>query len=135
MPIKKPAKTPNKSIAKTVPKNDASLERERLTSLINSMADGVLAIDELGKIVITNGAALNILDVNSTLGGKNINRVLKLIDKNGQPVDIGSIIHETKTQFSSRDWCLQYPDGSKINLYVSLAPVRLGYGQQGMRGY
>ena len=42
----------------------ADLEHERLSSLINSMADGVLALGEDGKVVLSNGAALNILDVN-----------------------------------------------------------------------
>lgn len=127
--------TAAKKIAQTVHRSDASLERERLTSLINSMADGVLAIDESGKIVISNGAALNILDINSTLTGRLLDRVLKLIDKNNQPVDLSEVIHNTKTQFASRDWRLSYPDGSTVNLYVSLAPVRLGYGQEGMKGY
>ncbi len=124
-----------KKIAHTVHRSDASLERERLTSLINSMADGVLAIDETGKIVISNGAALNILDINSTLSGRSLNKVLKLVDKNNQAVDLSDLIYKTKTQFSSRDWRLSYQDGSTANLYVSLAPVRLGYGQEGMKGY
>jgi len=124
-----------KKIAKTLIKTDASLERERLTSLINSMADGVLAIDEKGKIVVTNGAALNILDVNSTLNGRMLDKVLNLVDKNNQRVDLHDVISKSKTQFTSRDWRLSYPDGSTINLYLSLAPVRLGYGQEGMKGY
>lgn len=124
-----------KKIAQTVRRNTASLERERLTSLINSMADGVLAIDETGKIVITNGAALNILDVNSSLTGKKIVNVLKLTDKNNQTVGLSEVIRTTRTQFTTRDWRLQYPDGSTINLYVSLAPVRLGYGKEGMKGH
>lgn len=124
-----------KKLAQTVHRSDASLERERLTSLINSMADGVLAIDESGKIVVTNGAALNILDINTTLVGRHINKILNLLDKNNQPVDLEEIIRNTKTQFSSRDWLLSYPDGSTVNLYVSLAPVRLGYGKEGMKGY
>jgi PAS domain S-box-containing protein len=124
-----------KKIAQTVRKTDAGLERERLTSLINSMADGVLAIDENGKIVVTNGAALNILDVNSTLNGRALDRVLSLVDKNNQQVNLNEVIQSTKTQFTTRDWKLNYPDGSTVNLYVSLAPVRLGYGQEGMKGY
>jgi PAS domain S-box-containing protein len=124
-----------KKIAQMVRKTDAGLERERLTSLINSMADGVLAIDENGKIVVTNGAALNILDVNSTLNGRALDRVLSLVDKNNQQVNLNEVIQSTKTQFTTRDWKLNYPDGSTVNLYVSLAPVRLGYGQEGMKGY
>lgn len=114
---------------------DAEIERERLTSLINSMADGVIAIDKSGSIVITNGAALNILDVNTTIAGMSLKQVVKLIDKNGQEVDLEKIIRETKTQTSSRDWRLQYKDGDTINLYTSIAPVRLGYGQEGLKGH
>lgn len=113
----------------------AKLERERLTSLINSMADGVIAIDEKMNIVINNGAALNILDVNSSVTGKNIKTVLNLIDKNNQPVDIGNMIQNIKTSNSSRDWKLQYPDKSTVSLYVSIAPVRLGYGIEGAKGF
>lgn len=113
----------------------ADVERERLTSLVNSMADGVIAVDQQLKIVITNGAALNILDSNTTLPGKRLNSVLHVIDKNSQPVDLRRTVLDTKTSMTSRDWRLQYPDGSTINLYISIAPVRLGYGQNGMHGY
>ncbi|HSX46368.1 MAG TPA: ATP-binding protein [Patescibacteria group bacterium] len=132
--VVKSAKNFARVVKATVAPN-AELERERLTSLINSMADGVIAIDEKTKIVLSNGAALNILDVNSTLSGKHIQNVLKLLDKNNQEIDIKQVILETKTQFTNRDWRLAYSDGSQINLYVSIAPVRLGYGQEGMRGY
>lgn len=134
-PGKKTAIKTAKKIAQTIVKTEAGLERERLISLINSMADGVLAIDQEGRIAITNGAALNILDVNSTPNGRLVDRVLKLIDKNNQPVNLNDVIQNTRTQFSSRDWRLSYPDGSSINLYVSLAPVRLGYGREGTKGY
>lgn len=113
----------------------ADVERERLTSLINSMGDGVIAVDKKLKIVLSNGAALNILDVNSSLAGKSIARVVRLVDKNNQPIDLKRIILDTKTDTASRDWRLQYPDGSTINLYTSIAPVRLSYGQDGMHGY
>lgn len=113
----------------------AELERERLTSLINSMADAVIAIDEKTRVVLYNGAALNILDVNSTITGKLVTKIIKLVDATNQPVDIKKIILETKTQTTNRDWKLQYPDGSTISLYTSIAPVKLGYGQEGMSGY
>lgn len=114
---------------------NAGLERERLTSLINSMADGVIATDENGKVVLYNGAALNILDVNSSMKGKLIGKFLNFVDKNNQPVNLQSIILGTKTSQTSRDWLLKYPDNSTINLYTSIAPVRLGFGKKGMRGY
>lgn len=123
-----------KTVRKPAAEN-AELERERLKSLINSMGDGVIAIDEKGKIVISNGAALNILDINSTIAGKHIKEVLRLVDKNNQLLDLISVISQTKTSTASRDWKLLYPDNETINVYVSIAPVRLGYGQAGMKGY
>jgi len=113
----------------------ASLEHERLTSLINSMADGVIAIDENASVVLYNGAALNILDLNSTMVGKSLSSVMKLVDKNKQPVDVSALIRVTKTATTNRDWRLVYEDGSMINLYLSIAPVHLGYGNDGERGY
>lgn len=114
---------------------NANLEHERLTSLINSMGDGVIAIDEQCSVVVYNGAALNILDVNSSITNKPINEVLRLIDKNNQPLDTKQLVLDTKTSTSSREWRIQYTDGELVNLYVSIAPVRLGYGKEGMRGY
>lgn len=111
------------------------LERERLNSLINSMADGVLAVDEKLKIAVTNGAALNILDVNTSLQGKSVTQVLHLVDKNNQKVDLRKLISEITTSYATREMRLKYLDGETINLYTSIAPVRLGYGQKGQKGY
>lgn len=113
----------------------ADVERERLTSLINSMADGVIAVDEKLTVVLYNGAALNILDVNETMAGNPVQNVLTIVDKNGNDVDIVKQIKSIKTQFTNRDWRIKYHDGSEANLYLSIAPVRLGYGQEGMHGY
>lgn len=117
------------------PARTAALEHEQLTSLINSMADGVIAVDEKIKIVLYNGAALDILDLNSSVTGKSLPKVLHLIDKNNQPIDVHKLILDTKTPQTSRDYRMPYPDGSTINLYLSIAPVRLGYGQAGPKGY
>lgn len=112
-----------------------NIEHERLTSLINSMADGVIAVDSQMKVVISNGAALNILDVNSTLIGRRLKDVLKPVDKNNQPIDTERLVEAAKTPTTTRDLILDYGDGSKINLYLSIAPVHLGYGRRGSQGY
>lgn len=124
-------------IAKTTndEKRNAALEHERLNSLINSMADGVIAVDELQTIAIYNGAALNILDVNSELKGRHLRDVIKLIDKNNQEIDLETIVQNTTTQYTTRDLRLAYTNGEFINLYLSIAPVHLGYGVSGDRGH
>ena len=113
----------------------AALEHERLTSLIGSMADGVIAVDDQIKVVLYNGAALNILDVNSSIKGRSLKNVLHLYDKNGQEIAAEQLVQDTNTATSSRDLLLHYADGSTANVYLSIAPVHLGYGEQGDRGY
>jgi two-component system phosphate regulon sensor histidine kinase PhoR len=115
--------------------SSAELEHERLTSLIGSMADGVIAVDDQTKVVLYNGAALSILDVNGNMTGRALKRVLPLYDQNGQPVDVHRLIEDTKIPTTNRDYLLHYADGSMINLYISIAPVYLGYGAEGDRGY
>jgi len=112
-----------------------SIEHERLTSLINSMADGVIAVDHRMKIVTSNGAALNILDINNTLISKELGTVFKPRDKNNQPVDIEQLVQEARTPTTTRDLILKYSDGSQINVYLSIAPVHLGYGKHGQQGF
>lgn len=112
-----------------------TVEHERLNSLINSMGDGVIALDEQQKIVMYNGAALNILDRNQSMTGQSLAAVLHLLDKNNQPIDVGQLVNGSTTATYSRDYHIEYADKSVVNLYLSVAPVRLGYGQEGMRGY
>ena len=117
------------------PDAGGELERERLTSLINSMADGVIATDEQTNVVLYNGAALNILDVNSSITGQKLTKIIKIVDANNQPIDLYATVLQTKTQFTNRDWKLVYSPEDSINLYLSIAPVRLGYGEKGKKGY
>lgn len=113
----------------------AVLERERLTSLINSMADGVLAIDNELKVVVYNGAALNLLDINTLTAGAAINRFFHLVDKHQKKASINDLIRAAKTAWSSRDYRLIYSKDNGINLYISIAPVHLGYGKNADQGY
>lgn len=117
------------------PPPDALLEHERLTSLINCIADGMIATDEKGAVVLYNGAALDILDLNSSIARQPLSRLMHLVDKNNQSVAIQELVFSAKTRLTSRDLRICYPDGSSINLYLSIAPVHLGYGKQGAGGY
>ncbi len=111
------------------------LAHERLNSLINNMADGVLALDQDVNIVIYNGAALNLLDRNDPIGQKPLSEVFHPIDKDGGAVDVNALVKAAATPTVNRDYRLKYGDDSAINLYMSIAPVKLGYGEQGQQGY
>ncbi|HSX34033.1 MAG TPA: ATP-binding protein [Candidatus Saccharimonadales bacterium] len=124
-----------KLLGKRDSEQQAKIDHERLTSLVNSMADGVLAVDQEMHIVLSNGAALNILDVNNSLRGKRLQDVVNLQDKNKQPMDIEELVAQTNTPTSSRDYIIRYEDGSVMNVYLSIAPVHLGYGKRGQQGF
>ncbi len=128
---------PSKVTSKTkvdIPDQE-NLGQQRLSALVNSMADAVIAVDEEGKIVIYNGATLDLFDVNIDLTGKKVSQVAKFIAKNGQKVHMDEQILKTKTQHTNRDLRLVYSDGSEVNVYISIAPVRLGYGEKGKGGF
>lgn len=118
----------------TVPTSE-HLAHERLTSLINSMADGVIAVDKQMRVVIYNGAAMNILDSNESIEHKHLSEIFHPVDKDSQPVDVKELVHAAQMPTASRDLRLKYGDDSVVNLYTSIAPVRLGYGEHGQQGY
>jgi two-component system phosphate regulon sensor histidine kinase PhoR len=99
------------------------------------MADGVIAVDRQARVVIYNGAAMNILNRNDSIEGKHLGTIFHPIDKEGHPIDVKSLIGGAVVPTTNRDLRLEYDDGSIINLYVSIAPVRLGFGTSGLRGY
>lgn len=115
--------------------NNGQIEHDRLTSLINSMADGVLAVDRFTKVVVYNGAALNILDLNSNLQGKPLDRAMQVVDANNQPVDIIKYVRSIKIPTVNETYRLRYADGSDINLFLSISPVTHGFGSDNQRGY
>jgi signal transduction histidine kinase len=114
---------------------DQQLEHQRLTSLINSMADGVIAVDEKVKVVLYNATTLDLLDVNTVKSGVSLSKIFQPIDADNQPVDITTMVKTVTTPTSNRDLRLRYDDGSISNLYLSIAPVHLGYGEQGSKGF
>lgn len=150
MPVKKPkkgvpglnapAKKPKKRTLriprlKTPSAAAAELERQRLTSLINSMADAVVALDGRQRIVMSNAAALDIFDVNRSLDGRALRDVFAPRDNNNQAIDISRVLSDCTTQFTTRDWRLYYTKDDYIDLYVSIAPVQLGYGHNHTSGW
>src|SRR4051812_20794078 len=95
MHIKSPFHLSNKS-------RNEHLEHQRLTSLVNSMADAVVAVDQDIKVVLYNAAALNVLDVNSISIGKYLPELVRPIDKENQVVDLSKVIKGTTVPTTSR---------------------------------
>lgn len=113
----------------------SSLDHQRLVSLINSMADAVIATDEHGSVVLFNAGALNILDVNNINVGDRLGDLAKVTDKEGAEIDLSGYVSAIKVQTTTRKMKLHYGPDDFINIYLSVAPVHLGYNVDGYRGY
>lgn len=112
-----------------------SVEHERFLSLINSMTDAVVAINESHDIILYNSATLNLLDLNLDISNKPLENYLHLYDNNNNLIDFGLLIRDKQPPFILTDFLIHYNDGSKINLYLNISPVKPSFGQDDGRGY
>jgi signal transduction histidine kinase len=120
------------SAAKMFEYSQTQIDHNRLISLINSLSDGFLAVGEDGKIELSNGVALSLLDTNS-LSGKSITQAMPLLTKDGAPANPLELIGK-QANFMSRDLKLKYQDGNLINLSLNISAVRTGFGSYSHNG-
>lgn len=102
---------------------DYDFERTRLLSLINSMADAVIATEKNGEITLYNGAALDLLNTNESLQGKNISKFLRLKDDDGNDVDLLGDTIQKGAPITRDDVYFVAQDDSRVYLHVSISSV------------
>ncbi len=112
----------------------ATIEHQQLLALINSLSDGVIAIDASLAITLTNSAALDLLDTN-TLVGRELSSAVQFFDSQGVLVNIPLVLKATQTLFRTREWALKYPDNSRSDLEVTISPVKSVFGSMASRGW
>ena len=106
-------------------KAQAELERYRVSTLMNNLAQGVLSVDSHGIVRMYNAAALGILDTNGSLNGHHIDEVFKLSDEKGRRVHIFSTMKKSKFTEVHDDFFYKYAD-DVVRLEVSITPIRVG---------
>lgn len=114
---------------------ESAFEHRRLRSLINSMADAVVATDKDGKIVLYNGAALILINTNQTITGKKLHDFIRPYVKGKQKLDLIEFAKEKDKAIKRDDLLFRNNDGEEINLYVNVAPVKISRGQDGEEGF
>ncbi len=112
----------------------ASVNEMRFRLLINSMGDAVLAIEPDGKISLYNAATLDLLNQNTSVEGKSIDKVIPLFDQKKKAVNLAKLLPKIKGALNSRDYLLKLGD-EFINVYINVNPVYTGYGQKSKRSY
>lgn len=114
---------------------EVKIEHTKINSLINSMGDGVIVTNPEGKIINYNGASLELIDTNTSIKGKKLSEFLRLTDKEGGKVDLIADARKHNRTINRDDLVLNLSKNDKINLYVNISPIRIGYGEGSEQGY
>jgi PAS domain S-box-containing protein len=111
-------------------------ERQRLLSLINSLSNAVVAVDNEGKVYLYNAAALELLNTNRDISGTPIGELLPLRNARGTKVNLIRLIKDEDRAVNRQDLYYEAEDGSKMILDLTVSPVHVfGYGRENWGGY
>lgn len=116
-------------------KETISFERTRLVSLINSMADAVIATDSKGIIALYNGAALDLLNTNSSLENKPIVHFLSLYDEQGRHIDIVRLSAKENRMIKRNDLHFISNENQQVDVSLSISPVRSAFSKNDEEGF
>ena len=114
---------------------ETDFERQRLLSLINNMGEAVVATDKRGRVLIYNAAVLNLLDTNQSLEGKSLDAVLSLKDKSHNKVKLSALLEKSPIGLTTTDYRHEFGPNDAINIYLNIAPIKLGFRQAAESGY
>ncbi len=102
-----------------------SLQRDRVLTIINNLADAVMSTDENGVIRVYNAACLNLLDTNANLNGQRIDDVIKIFEAKKQ-VNLLQLLRDS-TGVVIRDDLTMPIEDETIRLEITYSPIRSNY--------
>ena len=100
-------------------------DRERLLTLINSLADPVIATDGAGVVTQYNGAALALLNTNVDLNGQSLDKLVPLVSESGDSVSFADLTRDGASSVVRNDLITGDKDRGKINIELTLSAVRV----------
>lgn len=112
-----------------ISKAQESLQRDRVITIVNNLADAVISTDMEGVIKVYNAACLSLLDTNVTLNGKHIDDILPLIDQDSKEYSLFKELQNTKTVGKRDDLFFVVSDDEKMRLEVTYSPIKSSYGR------
>ncbi|HEU0266757.1 MAG TPA: ATP-binding protein [Candidatus Saccharimonadaceae bacterium] len=112
-----------------------NLQRDRIMTIVNNLADAIISTNENGSITVYNAATLALLDTNQTLDNQPIGTIVKLLDSDKKPFDITAALHDTKTVTTRDDLFLPIGDDESLRFEVILSPIHSSAGDNQTNGY
>jgi signal transduction histidine kinase len=109
-------------------KAQESLQRDRILTIVNNLADAVLSTDKNGIIRVYNAASLNLLDTNRSLNGHHIDEILKLYDQDEKPINLFEDFQKAKSVVVRDDLTFTV-EGETSRLEVTYSPIRSSFSR------
>lgn len=106
-----------------------SLQRDRILTIVNNLADAVLSTDEDGIVRVYNAACLNLLDTNISLNGHHIDEVLSLYGEGKAPISLFDELQKAPSVVIRDDLTMTLEDET-IRLEVTYSPIRSSYSRR-----
>lgn len=100
------------------------LQTRRLRVVVNNLKDALISVGTDNIVRLYNSAALSLFDTNRDLIGVNADTIMPLCNENGDQVRLSDIIKGVRTDSEREDLLLVYDDGQKINLHLSILPIK-----------
>lgn len=104
-------------------KEKEQLQRDRIMTIVNNLADAILSTDKNGVVQVYNAASLGLLDTNLNLHGKKLDDIITLRDGGGAPFTFSSAFRETRG-VTSRDDLSAEISQELLHLSVIYSPIR-----------
>lgn len=104
-----------------------NIERERVLTLVNNIADAILSVDRDGVVRVYNAASLNLLDTNDSLNGHHIDEILKLRTTDGTEVKLYDELVKIRTVSIRDDLRYDLSSDEAMRIEATLSPIRSNY--------
>ena len=115
-------------------RSQETVQRDRLDTLLNSIAEGVLTVDTKGVVKLQNAAILALLDTNDSTIGKQLDDILNLVDENNTPVKAQSLLQNITSVVMRTDLSHHFEGLDLLRLSIQITPIRTsfrGFGEPG----
>jgi signal transduction histidine kinase len=104
-----------------------SLQRDRILTIVNNLADAVMSTDEDGIVRVYNAACLNLLDTNISLNGHHIDEILSLFEED-KSISLYDELKKSRSVIIRDDLTMTLEDET-IRLEVTYSPIRSSYSR------
>jgi signal transduction histidine kinase len=98
-------------------------QRKRLFSLVNGLSQAIFVVDKDGKIIVYNGAALELLDTHYEIERLPAVEVVHLCDEAGSQVFPIQHSLSSGEMFASSDLKLKVNETTTLDVYTSITPM------------